>query len=171
MGLMAIPTIFQRPLTVPCTALTAGKLPAVSAVQGDCESVYLQLPLTTACILSWNINRDVLAITMHGLLWMHAGHWYWGSLMGLGTQSRSKSETVNSVNIISRYIFCCVIRNLWYYAHRRSIIKPGIHNIFKTIWPLNSCFPPLITSYSAIPKDEKQLKLLRKSLFFNLPSG
>ena len=31
--------IFQRPLTVPCTALTAGKLPAVSAVQGDCESV------------------------------------------------------------------------------------------------------------------------------------
>ena len=32
---------FQRRLTVSCTALTAGRLPAVSAVQGDCERVYL----------------------------------------------------------------------------------------------------------------------------------
>ena len=32
--------LFQRPLTVFCTALTAGKLPAVRVVHGDCERVY-----------------------------------------------------------------------------------------------------------------------------------
>ena len=32
----------HRQHTVPCTALTAGKLPVVSAVQGDCERVYGQ---------------------------------------------------------------------------------------------------------------------------------
>ena len=30
---------FQRPLTVPCTAQTAGNLPAVWAVQEDSETV------------------------------------------------------------------------------------------------------------------------------------
>ena len=35
-----IPTFFQRPLTVLCTALMAGNLPAIRAVQGDCERVY-----------------------------------------------------------------------------------------------------------------------------------
>ena len=32
---------FQRPLTVPLHSRTAGKLPAVRAVQGDCETVTL----------------------------------------------------------------------------------------------------------------------------------
>ena len=40
---MRIPIVFQKPLTVPCTAPTAGKLPAVRAVQGDCERVYRTL--------------------------------------------------------------------------------------------------------------------------------
>ena len=35
-----IPGVFQMPLTVPCTALTVRKLLVVSAVQGDCETVY-----------------------------------------------------------------------------------------------------------------------------------
>ena len=36
--------VFQRQLTVPCTALTASKLTAVSAVQRDCETVQQCLP-------------------------------------------------------------------------------------------------------------------------------
>ena len=41
-----------RPLKVPCTALTAGKLPAVSAVQGDCETVYMHSVIRTDQICS-----------------------------------------------------------------------------------------------------------------------
>ena len=40
------------PLTVPCTALTAGKLPAVRAVQGDCEAVYGSAPDESISFLS-----------------------------------------------------------------------------------------------------------------------
>ena len=37
---VGISAVFQRPLAVSYTALTTGKLPAVSAVKGDCERVY-----------------------------------------------------------------------------------------------------------------------------------
>ena len=36
---VGIPILFQRPQTIPYTALMAGKLPAIRAVQGDCETV------------------------------------------------------------------------------------------------------------------------------------
>ena len=48
---------FLNSLTVPCTALTAGKLPAVSAVQGDCESVYLTSGLSDNMVNSTWCNR------------------------------------------------------------------------------------------------------------------
>ena len=46
--LMGIFIIFQRLLTVPCTALTAGNLPAVRAVQGECETVQVLCSLSTS---------------------------------------------------------------------------------------------------------------------------
>ena len=45
MYLVGIPICFQKPLTVPGTALTAGNLPAVNAVQGDCEAVSVYIDL------------------------------------------------------------------------------------------------------------------------------
>ena len=41
-SLVGIITIFQRLVTVLCTAQTAGKLPAVRAVQVNCETVLSQ---------------------------------------------------------------------------------------------------------------------------------
>ena len=43
---------FMRLLTVSCTSLTAGNLPAVRAVQGDYETVLPQYPLT------WNAQSS-----------------------------------------------------------------------------------------------------------------
>ena len=37
---MGISTVFQRPLTVPLHNPNGRQMPAISAVQGDCESVY-----------------------------------------------------------------------------------------------------------------------------------
>ena len=37
---LGIPHVFQIPLTVPCTTLKSGNLPAIRVVQGDCERVY-----------------------------------------------------------------------------------------------------------------------------------
>ena len=37
---VGIPTVFQKPLTVPCTALIANNLPADKTVKGECEAVY-----------------------------------------------------------------------------------------------------------------------------------
>ena len=66
---MGIPTILQRPPTVPCTALTAGKMPAVSAVQGDCERVYGPGVITAS--IWWDelqMERDHLTLSGAGLL-------------------------------------------------------------------------------------------------------
>ena len=65
---------FQRPLTVSCTALTAGKLPAVRAVQGDCERVYY---LDIANIgLSMARSQQVTGISILAQWGLHAD-WDW----------------------------------------------------------------------------------------------
>ena len=59
-----IHTDFQRSLTIPYTALTAGKLPAISAVQGDCERVYVPLRIAIKGNRNAKYRLDVPAIIL-----------------------------------------------------------------------------------------------------------
>ena len=57
-----IPITFQRPLKVPCPALMVGKLSAIRAVQGDCETVYkypCQKSFTLWYALSYSTSREL----------------------------------------------------------------------------------------------------------------
>ena len=62
---MRIATIFQRPLTVPLHSPDGRQMPAVSAVQGDCERVYYEMEVTICRM------RDH---TLHIIPFLHSGH-------------------------------------------------------------------------------------------------
>ena len=63
---MGIYTALQMPLTVPYTAQTSGKLPAVCAVQGGCESVYefaCTPPHPDICALGIQTDLPIIRLT------------------------------------------------------------------------------------------------------------
>ena len=77
---MGIPNVLQRLLTVPCTGLTAGKLPAVRAVQGDCETVLQasmsMIGIILKCEVKQLVETDKL-ILISGFPNQHAATFIW----------------------------------------------------------------------------------------------
>ena len=65
----AFPIVLQRSLTVTCTAFTAGKVPAVRAVQGDCERVCLWGPWVQTPPLSLVLSTICYRLHFHGVPW------------------------------------------------------------------------------------------------------
>ena len=61
---VGIPMVICKLVTVPCTAITAGKLPAVRAVQDDCERVYHCCKILTFKI----VTHSHLEATTHSII-------------------------------------------------------------------------------------------------------
>ena len=71
---VGIPTIFQTPVTVPLHSPNGRQMPAIRAVQGDCERVYVSTDSSSYYIRARLALQAALQLPLGGASWSRYSH-------------------------------------------------------------------------------------------------